>query len=127
MKENRGVKAMDDDFKIGDEIEESGEYKESKSKNIIPIVIIVVIALVCGLTVFFITNALFGKKEVNIIFLIFVYIFYIFLIFSSKILCKFLHNDVKIFIIFMKILQISVEISKISVKISIFKIFINLL
>ena len=56
---------MDDDFKIGDEIEENGEYKESKSKNIIPIVIIVVIALVCGLTVFFITNALFGKKEVK--------------------------------------------------------------
>ena len=56
---------MDDDFKIGDEIDEGGEYKESKSKSVIPIVIIVVIALVCGLTVFFITNSLFGKKEVK--------------------------------------------------------------
>lgn len=52
------------DFKIGDEIEESsGESK--KNKNILPIIIIVVISLVCGLTVFLISNALFGEKEVK--------------------------------------------------------------
>jgi len=61
MKKNRGVNM---DFKIGDEIEESsGESK--KNKNILPIIIIVVISLVCGLTVFLISNALFGEKEVK--------------------------------------------------------------
>lgn len=51
------------DFKIGDEIEETSEDGGKSHSNLIPIIIIVVISLVCGLTVFLITNAIFGKKE----------------------------------------------------------------
>ncbi len=54
---------MNDDFKIGDEIEETSGENEKKNTNVIPIIIIVVISLICGLTVFFITNAIFGKKD----------------------------------------------------------------
>ena len=52
------------DFKIGDEIEdvENGGVKKNKNDKL-PLIIIIAVALVSGLVVFFITNALFGKKE----------------------------------------------------------------
>lgn len=53
------------DFKIGDEIEEVSENSEKKPKKL-SIIVIVIISLVIGLTVFFVSNALFGgskKKE----------------------------------------------------------------
>ncbi len=54
---------IDDDFEeIEDEENESSSNKNSN--NIIPIIIVVVISLVFGLTVFFISNALFGRKVI---------------------------------------------------------------
>lgn len=47
------------DFKIGDEIEEVDENTEKKPKKI-SIIVIVVVSLVIGLTVFFVSNAIFG-------------------------------------------------------------------
>lgn len=54
------------DFKIGDEIEETEEsQKKSSSDSKLPLIIIVVVSILVGLTVFFITNKLFGPKEVK--------------------------------------------------------------
>lgn len=63
--ENRGVFM---DFKIGDEIEENVEEEENGYRGMpkwFPIAVIVACALFFGLTVFFISNALFGKKVVE--------------------------------------------------------------
>ena len=51
-------------FKIGDEIEENGKPKENKGHKL-GIIIVIIIALFCGITVFLISNAFFGKKEVK--------------------------------------------------------------
>ena len=55
------------DFKIGDELEETTEDGELVSKkssnNILPIIIIAVVAIICGIVVFLVSNTLFGKKE----------------------------------------------------------------
>lgn len=57
------------DFKIEDEFEETTEDGESVSKkssnNILPIIIIAVVAIICGLVVFLVSNTLFGKKEIK--------------------------------------------------------------
>ncbi len=55
-----------DEFKIGDDIEENpGESKIRNSNSIVPIIIVIVAAIVIGLTVFFISNAILNpsKKE----------------------------------------------------------------
>ena len=55
-----------DDFKIGDDIEENpGESKIRNSNSIIPIIIVIVVAIIIGLTVFFVSNAILNpsKKE----------------------------------------------------------------
>ena len=57
------------DFKIGDELEETTEDGELVSKkssnNILPIIIIAVVAIICGIVVFLVSNTLFGKKEIK--------------------------------------------------------------
>ena len=50
------------DFKIEDNFEENGTSK--KNNNKLSIIIVAIIALLCGIFVFFISNALFGKKVV---------------------------------------------------------------
>lgn len=50
------------DFKIGDEIEDVSNNPKKKNSKL-PIIIVVIISLVCGLSVFLISNAFFGKKE----------------------------------------------------------------
>ena len=49
------------DFKIGDDIEVNGS-RNRKGESKMIIIIIVVVSLLCGLSVFFVSNALFGKK-----------------------------------------------------------------
>ncbi len=49
------------DFRIGDDIREDGS--KNNSGDTFKIIVIVVAAIVIGLIVFFITNAIFGKKE----------------------------------------------------------------
>ena len=53
------------DFKIGDDIDENGAVEHKVLSDKTKIIIIVVVALLAGLSVFLITNALFGKKEVT--------------------------------------------------------------
>ena len=53
------------DFKIGDDIDENGAVEHKSMNEKTKIIIVVVVALVAGLSVFFITNAIFGKKEVK--------------------------------------------------------------
>ena len=54
------------DFKIGDEIEdESTEQQNKQKKSKLPIIIVIIISILCGLIVFLISNALFGKKEIK--------------------------------------------------------------
>lgn len=50
------------DFKIGDEIEEEGTSVKNKNKNL-PIIVVVVISIVIGLTVFLVSNLVFGEKK----------------------------------------------------------------
>lgn len=52
------------DFKIGDEIEEAGA-SPSKKNTKLPIIIVIVISIVIGLTVFLVSNTLFGAKKKN--------------------------------------------------------------
>lgn len=51
------------DFKIGDEIEDK-KQKKNKS-NSLGLIIAIIIALICGISVFLISNKIFGKKEVK--------------------------------------------------------------
>ena len=58
------------DFKIGDEIEdvenldENGDgFKPSRKQSNLPLIIVIVVSIIIGLVVFFISNAIFGKKE----------------------------------------------------------------
>lgn len=52
------------EFKIGDEIETEGsEPSKLKVQSKLPIILIIVLSLVVGLGVFFISNSLFGPKE----------------------------------------------------------------
>lgn len=53
------------DFKIGDDIDENGAVEHKVLSDKTKIIIMVVVAIVAGLSVFLITNALFGKKEVK--------------------------------------------------------------
>lgn len=52
------------DFKIEDGFDENGTSKK-KGNSTLAIIIVVVIAILCGISVFFISNALFGKKVVT--------------------------------------------------------------
>ena len=52
-----------DDFKIGDDFDEEGNAKEHKVDKKIVIAIVVAISIVIGLLVFFVSNAIFGKKD----------------------------------------------------------------
>lgn len=57
-----------DEFKIGDDIEETpGTSRLRKENNIIPIIIVVIVAIAIGLGVFFISNSILNpkKKEVK--------------------------------------------------------------
>ena len=57
-----------DEFKIGDDIEETpGTSRIRKENNIIPIIIVVIVAIAIGLGVFFISNSILNpkKKEVK--------------------------------------------------------------
>lgn len=49
------------DFKIGDAIEEEGTSTKKNTK--LPIIIIVILSIVIGLTVFLVSNAFFGEKK----------------------------------------------------------------
>ncbi len=54
------------DFKIGDEIEdyqEEGEEPRKSSK--LPLIIVIIVAILCGLLVFVVSNAIFGKKVIK--------------------------------------------------------------
>lgn len=52
------------DFKIGDEIEGEGqETSNLKVKSKLPLIIIIVVSLIVGLLVFFLSNSLFGPKK----------------------------------------------------------------
>ena len=52
------------DFKIGDEIEGEGTNKSKlKVKSNLPLILIIILSLVVGLTVFFLSNSLFGPKK----------------------------------------------------------------
>jgi len=50
------------DFKIGDEIQVNGSSSKLKKDTKLPLIIVIVIAIVVGLTVFLVSNSLFGKK-----------------------------------------------------------------
>ena len=52
-----------EEFKIGDSVDENGNAKAKQYNKKFSLIIILVVSLVSGLTVFFISNALFGKKE----------------------------------------------------------------
>ena len=57
-----------DEFKIGDDIEETpGTSRIRKENKIIPIIIVVIVAIAIGLGVFFISNSILNpkKKEVK--------------------------------------------------------------
>lgn len=49
------------DFKIGDSLEENGSEKQNNRK--IPLIIVIVLSIVIGLSVFFISNLIFGDKK----------------------------------------------------------------
>ena len=52
------------DFKIGDDIEESGSSSSKIKKNSkLPIIIVVIVSILVGLLVFFTSNSLFGGKK----------------------------------------------------------------
>ena len=51
------------DFKIGDDFDENGNSNEHKMSKKTAIIIVTVVAIVFGLLVFFISNAIFGKKD----------------------------------------------------------------
>ena len=52
------------DFKIGDEIEEEGQQTSNlKVKSRLPLIIVIVLAIICGFLVFFLSNSLFGPKK----------------------------------------------------------------
>ena len=53
------------DFKIGDDIDENGAVEHKVLSDRTKIIIIIVVAFIAGLSVFLITNALFGKKEIK--------------------------------------------------------------
>lgn len=53
------------DFKIGDDIDENGAIEHKALSDKTKIIIIVIIAFVAGISVFLITNAIFGRKEVE--------------------------------------------------------------
>ena len=52
-----------EEFKIGDSVDENGNAKAKQYNKKFSLIIILIVSLVSGLTVFFISNALFGKKE----------------------------------------------------------------
>ena len=52
-----------EEFKIGDSVDENGNEKAKQYNKKFSLIIILIVSLVSGLTVFFISNALFGKKE----------------------------------------------------------------
>ena len=54
-----------DDFKIGDDFDENGNVKEHKVNKKVALAIVIVIAIVVGLLVFFISNAIFGDHGNN--------------------------------------------------------------
>ena len=54
------------DFKIGDDIDVNGAVEHKLLSDKTKIIIIVVVAILAGLSVFLITNILFGKKEVKV-------------------------------------------------------------
>jgi hypothetical protein len=51
------------DFKIGDDLEENTSDSPRKTNSKLPIIIVVVVSLLCGLLVFFVSNLLFGVKK----------------------------------------------------------------
>ncbi len=51
------------DFKIGDDFDENGNSNEHKMSKKTAIIIVAVVAIVFGLLVFFISNAIFGKRD----------------------------------------------------------------
>jgi hypothetical protein len=51
------------DFKIGDDFDENGNSNEHKMSKKTAIIIVTVVAIVFGLLVFFISNAIFGKRD----------------------------------------------------------------
>lgn len=51
-----------DDFKF-DEFEETGKTPKKKSKFDFKLIIVIVVSIIAGLSVYFVSNALFGKKE----------------------------------------------------------------
>ena len=54
-----------EEFKIGDSVDENGNEKAKQYNKKFSLIIILIVSLVSGLTVFFISNALFGKKETH--------------------------------------------------------------
>lgn len=54
------------DFKIGDDIDENGAVEHKLLSDKTKLIIVIVVALVAGISVFLITNAIFGKKEVPV-------------------------------------------------------------
>ena len=50
------------DFKIGDDFDENGNVKEHKVNKKIAIAMVAIIAIVIGLVVFFVSNAIFGDS-----------------------------------------------------------------
>ncbi len=50
------------DFKIGDAIEEEGTSTKKENKSL-PIIIVVVLSIIIGLTVFLVSNMIFGDKK----------------------------------------------------------------
>jgi hypothetical protein len=56
-----------DEFKIGDDLDESGGRAKNNFNSKLPIIIVVVVSLLCGLCVFFVSNALFGKKTETVV------------------------------------------------------------
>ena len=51
------------DFKIGDDFDENGNVNEHKANKKVVITIVIVISIVFGLLVFFISNAILGGKD----------------------------------------------------------------
>ncbi len=51
-------------FKIGEVIEEKGENKKNNG-NKLGLLIVIIVAIICGVVVFLISNAIFGKKEIK--------------------------------------------------------------
>lgn len=61
MKENRGESM--DDFKIGDDFDENGNANEHRVDKKIVIAIVIVISIIIGLSVFLVSNLLFGRDD----------------------------------------------------------------